>query len=309
MEIQSNRKSATGRLTAMAGSRFIRSMKKLCCILSIALLVPLAALAESSVNKQVDKVDKEPLSQTHQRDEDKQGKPEALALDAARFAFVRRNLVSTFYHELAHALIDIMELPVLGQEEDAADVFSVVMVDRLFDGDEAVAINGGAARGFEVDAIKMRRKGHEWDWTDEHGPDMQRYFNIVCLTYGGAPELRATFAEEMGLPEGRAEICEDEFALAKNSWDLVIKRIADAKIGKPVSFSESARSTLQIRAAQIVEAEVKRVNEKFNLPRRLRVTVKRCGRGSNFYAFYSSSREKITVCTNYIDELYRDAPE
>ena len=49
--------------------------------------------------------------------------------------------------------------------------------------------------------------------------------------------------------------------------------------------------------------------EKFNLPKPLRVTVKRCGRDSNFYAFYSPSREKITVCTNYIDELYRDAPK
>jgi len=284
-------------------------MKKLSCILSIALLVPMAALAGGSVNKLVDKTEKEAPSQVHEQDEEKQGKPEAAALDAERFEFVRTNLISTFYHELAHALIDIMELPVLGQEEDAADVFSVVMVDRLFDEAEAIAINSGAARGFEVDAIKMRSRGHEWDWTDEHGPDMQRYYNIVCLTYGSAPERRADFAEQMGLPEGRAEICESEFALAKNSWGLVIKQIADAKTGKPVSFSESARSGLQMQAAQVIENEVRRMNEKFNLPRRLRVTVKRCGRGSNFYAFYSSGREKITVCTNYIDELYRDAPE
>jgi len=284
-------------------------MKKLGCILSIVLLLPMVVLAEGSVNKQVDKVDKETLSQTHQQDEDKQDKPEAVALDAGRFEFVRTNLVSTFYHELAHALIDIMELPVLGQEEDAADVFSVVMVDRLFDEAEVIAINTGAARGFEVDAIKTRNRGREWNWADEHGPDMQRYYNIVCLTYGGAPESRIGFAEEMGLPEGRAEICEAEFALAKNSWNLIIKRVVEAKTGKPVSFSESARSSLHMHAAQVIESEVKRVNEKFNLPRRLRVTVKRCGRGRNFYAFYSSGREKITVCTNYIDELYRDAPE
>ena len=272
-------------------------------------MVPLAAVAAGGVNKQVDKTPKETQSQLDHNDDAKQGKPVAAALDPVRFEFVRTNLVSTFYHELAHALIDIMDLPVLGQEEDAADVFSVVMVDRLFDEAEALAINRGAARGFEVDANKARGKGREWDWADEHGPDMQRYYNIVCLTYGGASEMREDFAKEMGLPEDRAEICEDEFALAERSWAPIIKRIEDAKSGKHVRFSQKARSALQIRAAQIIEAEVKVVNEKYNLPKRLRVVVKRCDRGSNFYAFYSSSREKITVCTNYIDELYRDAPD
>lgn len=283
-------------------------MRKL-CTLCIALFLPVAVLADSNVNKQIDKVDKEALSRSLQQDGDKQGKPEVIALDAKRFTFVRNVLISTFYHEMAHALIDVLELPVLGQEEDAADVFSVIMVDRLFDEDEVVAINTGAARGFEVDAIKMRRKGREWDWTDEHGPDMQRYYNIVCLTYGGAPKRRKAFAEQMGLPEDRAEICEAEFALAKRSWDLVIKRIALGKAEKQVIFSDSARTVLQIRAAQVIEAEVERVNEAFNLPRRLRVRVRRCQRGSSFYAYYTASQEKITVCTNYIDELYRDAPE
>ena len=34
--------------------------------------------------------------------------------------FVEANILSVFYHELGHALIDIMALPVFGQEEDAA---------------------------------------------------------------------------------------------------------------------------------------------------------------------------------------------
>ncbi|MCK4713431.1 MAG: hypothetical protein KAT26_11190 [Marinosulfonomonas sp.] len=284
-------------------------MKKLFCILSVVLLMPMAALAEGDVNEQVDKTPKETPDLAAKQGDGKQGKPEAVALDAHRFEFVRANLISTFYHELAHALIDILELPVLGQEEDAADVFSVLMVDRLFGEDETLAINAGAARGFEVDAIEARGKGREWDWADEHGPDMQRYYNIVCLTYGSAPKRRADFATQMKLPEDRAKICEGEFALASKSWVPIIKRLEDRKSGKPVSFRQTARSALQLRAAEIIAAEVKTVNDKFNLPKPLRVIVKRCGRSSNFYAFYSPSREKITVCTNYIDELYRDAPK
>jgi len=284
-------------------------MYRFICILCFSLSLPFCAVAQNDANKELDNTSKEKSVLTNNQHGGKQSKPAAMALDAQRFEFVRANLISTFYHELAHALIDMLELPVLGQEEYAADVFSVVMVDRLFDEDEVLAINGGAARGFELDAINMRQKGGEWDWADEHGPDMQRYYNIVCLTYGGAPERREKFAAQMKLPEDRAEFCHEEFDLANNSWDPIIRRIENAKSGENVSFRQSARSALQLRAAEVIAEEVKTVNDKFNLPKRLRVTVKRCSRNSNFYAYYSSSREKITVCTNYIDELYRMVPK
>lgn len=284
-------------------------MKTLFRILIIALLIPMAASAESGNNTSVDKAAKDAATQHVTQGAGKQLKPAAEALDPVRFEFMRHNLISTFYHELAHALIDTMDLPVLGREEDAADVFSVLMVDRLFDEAEAVAINKGAAQGFEVDAIKMRSKGREWVWSDVHGADMQRYFNIICLTYGAAPKRRADLSVEMRLPEDRAEICESEFAQAKSSWAPIIKRISGVKAGAPMRFRESARTALQLRAAKIIAAEVTRVNKVFNLPTPLRVIVKRCGRRGNRYAFYSPSREKITICSNYIDELYRDAPK
>jgi len=282
-------------------------MRKLFCNVA-ALLMPVALMAAEDVNKQADKTPKGQPVQIEKQGVEKQGKPAPQKLDPVKFEFVRTNLVSTFYHEFAHALIDIMDLPVYGQEEDAADVFSVVVIDRLFSSKDALAINSGGAMGFKVDADDRIGKGRDWDWADEHGPDMQRYYNIVCLTYGSDPHERAEFAEKMSLPHGRAEYCDGEYTLAKHSWYPVIKRIEDAKTDEHVGFRESARTELQQRAAAVIEAEVKLVNDKFNLPRRLRVTVKRCNRGSNMYAYYSSSRHKITVCTNYIDELYRTAP-
>lgn len=286
----------------------IMAMKKL-FYLFITLVAPAVLFAAEDINKQVDKTPKEQPALTDKQDDGKQGKPAALALDPHQFEFVRTNLVSTFYHELAHALIDMMDLPVLGQEEDAADVFSVVVIEHLFNPQQALKINSGGAMGFKVDAEDRIGKGREWDWADEHGPDMQRYYNIVCLTYGSNPDDRAKLAEKMGLPLERAEYCKEEYDLAKRSWDPVIKRIEDAKSGEQVSFHQSARTALQQRAAGVIEDEVKLANEKFNLPKRLRVTVKRCSRGNNMYAFYSPDRQKITICTNYIDELYRTAPK
>ena len=42
--------------------------------------------------------------------------------------FVASNIISVFYHELGHAVIDMMGVPIFGQEEDAADVFSILLL-------------------------------------------------------------------------------------------------------------------------------------------------------------------------------------
>ena len=58
--------------------------------------------------------------------------------DEATQAHVEANLLGIFYHELGHALIDVLNLPIFGQEEDAADVLSVFLIDALYEEDSAV---------------------------------------------------------------------------------------------------------------------------------------------------------------------------
>ncbi len=243
----------------------------------------------------------------------KQSRPADLEIDPAQFEFVRANLISTFYHELAHAMIDTMALPVLAQEEDAADVFSALMIEHLFDPDTAKDIVVGALKSAKIDASEWIQDGRTWDYSDEHGHDLQRYYNLACLYYGADPENRADFATAVNLPDDRAEKCGGEYDLASNSWGPIIAEMAKATTPEGVandiniSFSQTARSNMQIQAADVVKTEVERMNLGYHLPDRLRVTVKRCKRNATFLAYYSTSRRKITLCTNYIDNLYRAA--
>ena len=64
--------------------------------------------------------------------------------------FVISNLASVLYHELGHAIIDQMQLPIFGQEEDAADVLSVLLIDRLYQEENAQAVAYDAAFGFDA---------------------------------------------------------------------------------------------------------------------------------------------------------------
>ena len=107
------------------------------------------------------------------------------AQDASVEDFVAANLIATLYHELGHALIDQLGLPVFGQEEDAADVLSVLMIDALFEEEAAVTIALDTAFGFALSS-----EDETPVFWDVHGPDLQRYYTTLCLFYGANPDAR-----------------------------------------------------------------------------------------------------------------------
>ena len=81
--------------------------------------------------------------------------PPALANEATE-AFVEANLLATLYHELGHAFIDIEGVPIFGQEEDAADVLSILLIDAFFEEEDAVALAYDTAFGFLGEAERAR---------------------------------------------------------------------------------------------------------------------------------------------------------
>lgn len=238
----------------------------------------------------------------------KQARAAALPPVDTHMDYVRDNLIATLYHELAHALIDTMKLPVLGQEEDAADVLSTLLIHERHAEEEATRMVRNAANGFAGDAKKMEDHGADWDMSDDHGPHRQRYYNIVCIFYGANPAARAGFAEEMGLPEERAQKCEGEYELASASWSAVLDRLKELPQGATLGFQKKPRTQLDEQAGEAISATIERLNEIYQFPAKLRVVLKLCGsRDKGYDAFYIGDRKKITICTEYVRDLYRAA--
>lgn len=215
--------------------------------------------------------------------------------------FIHSNLVAIFYHELGHALIDILGLPVFGQEEDAADVLSVLMIDASFEEEAAVAIAYDTAFGFLADADEREREGEEVLFWDTHGPDLQRFYTLVCLFYGANPDEREDVAEELGLPEERITSCEDEFALANDSWGPILDDLAENAPGKSFEIrivddtSDAAKLT-----AEIMEEELAAMNKDYALPQTLPILIDACGEPN---AFYDLETQEITMCVEYAEFL------
>ncbi len=221
--------------------------------------------------------------------------------DESQAAFIEANLLSIFYHEFGHAIIDLMEVPIYGQEEDAADVVSVMLIDRFFDERVAQDIAYDSAFGY----INDPEQTDEVAWWDLHGPDEQRYYNHVCLFYGANPDQRLELASELGLPDERAESCAEEYDQANDSWGVLFDEMAEDQLpGKLVMQhnSNAAPSTASavVMVTELLADEVRHINEQFQLPQDVSVVVEQCGEAN---AFYDPESVSISVCSEFVAHL------
>lgn len=210
--------------------------------------------------------------------------------------FIESNILGIFYHELGHALIDIEGIPIFAQEEDAADVFSIYMIDSLFEEEAAVALAYDAAFGFLGEAEARQNETDEIPWWDTHGPDEQRFYNTVCIFFGADPEARLDFAEDLGLPEERAEMCPIEFEQADKSWGKVLDKMVARGAGKSMSF----KGEKGYLSTEILQQEVEQLNAEFSLSRLLKVAVESCGEAN---AYYDPEESKVVFCTEFEKHL------
>lgn len=130
--------------------------------------------------------------------------------DAIRFVFL---------HEVGHALIYNYKLPIMGNEEDAADrCSSYINITEL--GDKGVKAVLAAADAFKIeskDSSPTKRS-----MADEHLLQEQRHYNSLCMIYGSNPSKYSYFVEDDYLPEARADRCPQEYKKTVDSWKSLL---------------------------------------------------------------------------------------
>jgi len=108
---------------------------------------------------------------------------------------------------------------------------------------------------------------------------------------------REEFAQDLELPEERAIGCEDEFALAADSWHAVLDEM---------SATSGFTGQLKLRAdveMPVIAQEIKALNEEFKWPRDIVVTLGPCGEAN---AFYDLDAQSVTMCselTGWLNEI------
>ncbi|MBI3806421.1 MAG: hypothetical protein HY281_02750 [Nitrospirae bacterium] len=134
-------------------------------------------------------------------------------------------LMFTILHEAGHAVIGEFNIPAIGREEDAADQFATIAFVADPNGAQLLMgplwwfqLSSQQSKnflGFDTrDAIRL--------YSDEHGVDEQRFYNISCLLYGSNPSAHQdVIASGMLTPE-RAPRCASEYQKIRRSWELLL---------------------------------------------------------------------------------------
>ena len=136
-------------------------------------------------------------------------------------------------HEVGHALFEMLELPVLGREEDAADqVAAYIMLQ--FGEVEARRLILGTAHAYKIDEERSAPCRPLEDYANEHGTPAQRAYNLLCIAYGADTKLFADIVSKGYLPKARAEFCEEEYEQVQDAFEILIRPHLDPVLAEKV---------------------------------------------------------------------------
>ena len=136
--------------------------------------------------------------------------------------FVTGNMLFVGFHELGHAVIHELGLPVLGREEDAADSFATIALLKIGT-DFSYNVLVQAARGWFLSARRDHKEGDMLLFYDAHGLDKQRAFQIVCLMVGSNEDQFKELADWVQMPASRQDTCAGDYSNAQFSWNAELK--------------------------------------------------------------------------------------
>ena len=128
-------------------------------------------------------------------------------------------------HEMGHAMFDILEVPVFGNEEISADQFAAYIMLQ-FGKDHSRALITGAAFAYNMYVQNPQVRAPLAAFSDVHAAPAQRFFNLLCLAYGADPVLFADFVGKGYLPKSRATNCKREYDQVAFAFrDLIVPHL------------------------------------------------------------------------------------
>ncbi|HYL19448.1 MAG TPA: DUF4344 domain-containing metallopeptidase [Burkholderiales bacterium] len=148
--------------------------------------------------------------------------------------------VEVFLHEVGHAIFNLLKVPILGREEDAADQVADYLILHL-DDDIARQVVTGVGYMYAHE-MQSQTPGLQ-QFANVHGLSAQRFYNLLCMAYGKDPKLFGDVVERGYLPESRAESCEDEYKQVDYAFkkliypyidQAVVKKVQPKKLMRPV---------------------------------------------------------------------------
>ena len=143
-------------------------------------------------------------------------------------------VVEVFLHEVGHAVVQILDIPYFGRQEDVADYFATYVLLQ-FAKDDARRLILGTSLLAGNEAMEAQDKAPELRLlADTHSLPAQRYFNRWCMAYGADPELFGDAIELGMVPQHRARGCRYEWLTNEFAFKTLIAPYIDQKLKEKI---------------------------------------------------------------------------
>jgi hypothetical protein len=169
-----------------------------------------------------------------------------LPIPVAENQLVAGMFAATVLHETGHALFDLLDAPVFGREEDAADQMAAFVAVQ-FNKEIARTVIKGFAYYWYLEAFLKADPGAPdpkdpdfpkdvrgqclvdafCGYEDVHGTASQRMYNTLCLAYGGNHAAFQDLVDNKWLPPSRAKNCNAEYNQAYLAFSKTVYPFID----------------------------------------------------------------------------------
>jgi hypothetical protein len=147
--------------------------------------------------------------------------------------------VDVLLHEVSHAIFDLLQIPLFGREEDAADQLAAFILLQFGDKPARRTITGAALLFRQMAADQQPGTA---DYASVHGLPAQRFVNVLCIAYGGKPQLFADYVKQGFLPAHRIGYCRWEYRQIAHAFKTLIGPHIDPVRQKEVMDREWLRN-------------------------------------------------------------------
>jgi hypothetical protein len=145
---------------------------------------------------------------------------------ATRQEAIVGGLVGVVLHEAGNAVFDMLKVPRLGAQEDAADQIAS-FVGLQFGKNIARTLVKGTYYVWDTYDYYIRANNKQYNFAGRSSVAPQRAYNTLCIAYGGDPETFKDFVDkgllDRVLAPDRAGNCADEYQQVAQAFDKTIK--------------------------------------------------------------------------------------
>jgi hypothetical protein len=132
-------------------------------------------------------------------------------------AFAKDVTLHVVLHEMGHALIREFDIPILGNEETAADAFATYYLTTYM-ADRAVDVLTARITSLMIEADEATQV----DWSGEHDHDARRAYQIAALAVAADPLKYKSVAAVVAMSEEDMRKARDYGAEIRRSWRRVL---------------------------------------------------------------------------------------